>query len=219
VGCQPPSPEISTTPNKDRAAVQDLIDKRLKSCPSTPGFEKWTKSLFHLTQQTGNEWKSVSKVLVPVIGPLLSQVNRPAMLFVRAFMDFLTVTRYRSQDDETLGCLQHYLEIMDVCQEALAKARDNLRDPRMNFPKWHVLTHVIESIKSFGTVDGTDTSTSEKLHTVRFKKWAHNTNFRGTWLDQLTRHLTECKSRTTSLYTKAYKNALERTKSLRLQQV
>ena len=60
----------------------------------------------------------------------------------------------------------------------------------MNLPKWHVLTHVIESIKSFGTVDGTDTSTSEKLHTVWFKKWSHNTNFRGTWLDQLTRHLT-----------------------------
>jgi hypothetical protein len=183
-------PEISSTTNKDRAAVQDLIDKRLKSCPSTPGFDKWTKSLFHLTQQTGNEWKSVSKVLVPVIGPLLNQVNRPAMLFVRAFMDFLTVTQYRSHDEETLDYLQSYLEIMNICQEALARARDNLRDPRMNFPKWHVLTHVIESIKSFGTVDGTDTSTSEKLHTVWFKKWAHNTNFRGTWLDQLTRHLT-----------------------------
>lgn len=183
-------PETSSTANKDKTAVQDLIDKRLQVCPSTPGFDKWTKSLFHLTQQTGNEWKSVSKVLVPVIGPLLSQVNRPAMLFVRAFMDFLTVTQYRSHDDETLGYLENYLEIMDVCQEALAKARDNLKDPRMNFPKWHVLTHVIESIKSFGTVDGTDTSTSEKLHTVWFKKWSHNTNFRGTWLDQLTRHLT-----------------------------
>jgi hypothetical protein len=105
-------PEISSTTNKDRAAVQDLIDKRLKSCPSTPGFDKWTKSLFHLTQQTGNEWKSGSKVLVPVIGPLLSQVNRRAILFVRALMDFLTVTQYRSQDDETLGYLQHYLEII-----------------------------------------------------------------------------------------------------------
>ena len=92
------------------------------------------------------------------------------MLFVRAFMDFLTVTQYRSHDEETLDFLQSYLEIMNICQEALARARDSLKDPRMNFPKWHVLTHVIESIKSFGTVDGTDTSTSEKLHTVWFKK-------------------------------------------------
>jgi hypothetical protein len=115
-------PETSSTANKDKTAVQDLIDKRLQTCPSTPGFDKWTKSLFHLTQQTGNEWKSVSKVLVPVIGPLLGQVNRPAMLFVRAFMDFLTATQYRSHDDETLGYLENYLEIMDVCQEALGKA-------------------------------------------------------------------------------------------------
>ena len=34
------------------------------------------------------------------------------------------------------------------------------------------LSHLIQS---FGTVDGTDTSTSEKLHTVWFKRWAHNT--------------------------------------------
>ena len=183
-------PEDSSTSNKDKTAVQDLIDKRLQSCPGTPGFDKWTKSLFHLTQQTGNEWKSVSKVLVPVIGPLLSQVNRPATLFIRAFMDFLTVTQYRSHDDETLGYLQESLEIMNVCQEALTRARDNRKDPRMNFPKWHMMTHVIESIKCFGTVDGTDTSTSEKLHSVWFKKWAHNTNFRGTWSDQLVRHLT-----------------------------
>jgi hypothetical protein len=75
------------------------------------------------------------------------------------------------------------VETMNVCQEALANARDNLRDPRMNFPKWQMMTPVMESIKCFGTVDGTDTSTSEKPHSVWFKKWA--TNFRGTCSVQL----------------------------------
>jgi hypothetical protein len=185
-----------SSPGTKRLTYQEVlkrIDTRIQLAPCFPKFEVIKKPYSTITQKSGKEMKAISRILVPVMAPLVTPICKTSMMFIRAFCDFLTVAQYRSHDDDTLEYLQQYLRIMNSCKAPLVDAIDvdnSSGKKSLNFPKWHAITHVAESIRTFGTLDGTDTSTSEGHHSIWFKQLAGNTNFRETWTEQLL-HLTD----------------------------
>jgi hypothetical protein len=167
---------------KTHDKAKQFLDRRIQQCPSIPTLQALssTKDFSKIVQRSGKEWRTLSRILLVALVPILPKVDPIATIFLRCFLDFATILQYRSHDDQTLDDLQRYLETMNICKVALQDAKPNLK-----FPKWHTLTHFIECIKQFGSVDSFDTTTGEHLHGRLVKRQAKRVNYRGTWIDQL----------------------------------
>lgn len=162
---------------KKKAEFNQDVNSRMRISPRFPTTQVLSQGFLESQQKTGNEWKAVSKILVPALAPLLTPVNKVAMFFIRAFADFITLVQQRAHDEVTLGYMTKYLEIMDVCKHSLVSA-DPKGISRLNRPKWHQMTHLAESIRAFGSLDGTDSSYGEYSHSSWVKDLSRLTNFR-----------------------------------------
>jgi hypothetical protein len=172
--------------------TRSRVDDLLLACPAFPNFKRLNRAYSSISQKTGNEMKTLSKILVPALGPILATKSPLAALFLRAFSDFLMVAHYYAQDETTLGYLSKYLEIMNICKPAIREAKAAHKrsgEKSLDFPKFHAMIHVMDSIREFGTVDGTNTELGELLHGLWIKKHAKYINFRIGWESQILRRL------------------------------
>jgi hypothetical protein len=109
---------------KKKVKMDDIkfaIDDRLKQSPPFHGFDQSKSAYSNINRRSGKEWKTLAKILVAAMAPILVPGNETLMRFIRAFCDFITIAQYRSHDEESLSWLQQHLEVMDTCKSVFTE--------------------------------------------------------------------------------------------------
>ena len=94
---------------------------------------------------------------------MVGKAPRKVIRATHAILDFLYLAQYRSHSTETLDYLQDSLDEFHANKKIFLQL--NVR-PGDNFdlPKLHSLQHYVNCIKRFGTTNGYNTESTERLH-------------------------------------------------------
>ena len=173
----------------ERSRLEDAggrarLDQRFRHVPPYPSL-KLFGNFSDIIQWTGDGYLDVARQLMPVITPLLLKDEPAALLYARAVLDFMMLARFRSHNTATLEYMEHALFRMDKLKWVFSKYRP---DAQFNFPKFHVVTHYMDYIRRFGTLDGVDTAHGESAHPIIVKEPYKRTNKRKDFEDQIIRH-------------------------------
>jgi hypothetical protein len=96
-------------------------------------------------------------------------------------MDFVTLTKYRSHDEKTLGYIKYALNRINKMKKKFRNLRPKNRitqKSHFNFSKFHVLTHYVSFIRKYESLDGFDSVYSKIGHKIQIKKSYKRTNKR-----------------------------------------
>ncbi|KAL0067725.1 hypothetical protein AAF712_005165 [Marasmius tenuissimus] len=161
------------------------LDARFKSMPSFPGLRHFKNGISSVSQWTGSEHKAMEKIFV---GLLAGGVDARVMTCVSAALDFIFYSSFHSHTTETLTRLSQALDIFhhhkDIFIELGAR-----NAPHFNIPKLHSMQHYVSLIRHFGSTDGFNTESPERLH-IDYAKNAYRASNRKDYTIQMTRWLT-----------------------------
>jgi hypothetical protein len=163
-------------------ASEEEVDERIKLNPPHPLARHFAKGLSALSQWTGKESKDIERVL---LGSLSGSVQPDAIKCVKSALDFVYLASYRSHTDTTLAQMDAALQTFHATKDIFVRA--GLRSD-FNIPKVHSMIHYTPSIRLFGSADGYNTETSERLH-IDMTKDAYRASNRRDFLIQMTVYL------------------------------
>ncbi|TDL16783.1 hypothetical protein BD410DRAFT_730882 [Rickenella mellea] len=155
------------------------LDDRFRAMSGYPGLRHFKKGISFVSQWTGTEHKAMQQVFV---GLLAGRVNDEVITVVRSLIDFIYYAQYQSHTDTTLTTMQNVLDNFHAAKQVIIDL--GLRDD-FNFPKIHSLLHYIESIRLFGSADGYNTESPERLH-IDYAKDAYRASNKRDYTAQMT---------------------------------
>ena len=178
----------TATEIKKRLGGHVLLDERFRAVPHFTDLKRFPK-YSKVKQWTAADRRAIIRQLLPVIAPLLTAKKPHAVHCARAMVDFVLLAQYRSHDEDTLEYLGQALERLNKLKWEFEEWRPSDQGiHHFNFPKWHMLSHYIEFIKNFGTIDNFSTEHSEAAHKYLIKDFFDRTNKRNDWHHQLVDH-------------------------------
>jgi len=152
--------------------------------PIHAGLHHFKEGISKITQWTGADNKQLQRVFVTVL--IGTTPNHDVVQASRALLDFISLAQYQSHTDNTLLGLQHALNEFHALKDVFV----NLGCcEHFNLPKFHSLSHYVDSIRLFGSLDGFNTENSEYLH-IDYAKKAYAASNRRDYVIQMTRWLT-----------------------------
>ena len=176
----------------EEAPGETLLDHRFRHVPPHQGLKVF-KHFSAVSQWTGVEQKALSRQLVGVVAPLLTKTKPNAMKCVRAFLDFIVLASYKSQDEDTLEYMAKALRRVDKLKAEFADFRPvskETEEGHFNFSKFHVMSHYTKFIRLYGSADQFDTSHMEAAHKYLVKIFYQRTNKNENYQDQILWHNT-----------------------------
>ncbi|KAJ7651802.1 hypothetical protein B0H17DRAFT_1215187 [Mycena rosella] len=138
------------------------IDKRFREMPDHPGLRHFKNGISSVSQWTGTENKEMEKVF---LGFVAAGAHPELIKAVRAVMDFARLASLQSHTSLTLLALR--------------------RKEHFNIPKINSLEHYEASIRLFGSADGFNTESPERLH-IDYAKNAYRASNRKDYIIQMT---------------------------------
>lgn len=160
------------------------LDNRFRSTPTLHSLRHFKNGISGISQWTGHEHKEMEKVF---LGLIAGGADEDVVRAVRALMDFIYLASLQSQTTVTLAALQQALDNFHACKNIFItlEARS---PPHFNIPKYHMLEHYVELIRTFGSADGFNTEWSERLH-IDYAKEAYRASNKKDYVVQMTRWL------------------------------
>lgn len=164
---------------------KDEVDARFRAMPSHPNLRHFKNGISHVSQWTGTEHKEMEKVFLGIVSS--DTADSGVIKAVRGLVDFTYYASLQSHTTITLLGLRNALNEFHANKEAFIKlgGRDQ---PHFNIPKVHSLEHYEELIRQFGTADGFNTESPERLH-IDYAKEAYRASNRRDYISQMTRWL------------------------------
>ncbi|KAI9440150.1 hypothetical protein H4582DRAFT_2111250 [Lactarius indigo] len=140
------------------------IDARCRRLPPNHNIRLFVRGISSLSRVTGHEHDQICQFFLGLIIDIrlpdnLSNVR--LLRSVRAILDLLYLAQYPIHTDSTLGLLTDALSQFHANKEIFVQL--GIR-AHFNIPKFHFLSHYVESIKSLGTTDNFNTQYTERLH-------------------------------------------------------
>jgi hypothetical protein len=181
-------------PRADRGILRKTftirLDYRFKQVPPFTGLKRFNNQRFSKVRQwTGNEYRDMIRQYAAVIAPLIEREDAGVMLFIRAVLDFVTLSEYHSHTDETLEYLNHALERIDDLKYTLQVSSSG-KPINFNFPKFHVLSHYTDFIRDYGSLVNHNSSVQENFHKILLKEYYNRTNKQDNYEEQILKHNT-----------------------------
>ncbi|KAG8917467.1 hypothetical protein FRC02_003101 [Tulasnella sp. 418] len=155
------------------------LDQRLQRMPPNHSLRVYSSGISGFSKLMGNEHRQLSKQLLGCIA------DYPASVVVnatRVLCDFLEIAQYPSQSSDTLGYLEETIQELHKYKDIFIRlgAREGGFTPvisdynklikcwlvvkNFNLPKLHMMLHYDKAIRLFGTTDGYNTVTTERMH-------------------------------------------------------
>src|SRR5947207_12479260 len=93
--------------NVGKALIEREIDARFSRLPPYPGLKLFAKGISCTERWTGNEYKAMARVLLPVVQDLLSA---EMVKLLRAYLDIIQLTHYTSHTEQTVEYLRRAVD-------------------------------------------------------------------------------------------------------------
>ncbi|KAJ7596914.1 Zn-finger domain-containing protein [Mycena floridula] len=162
---------------------EEEIDERFKSMTNLPGLRHFKNGISSVSQWTGSEYKAMEQVFLPLL--VGARVDEHVILAVKAVIDFIFYSSLQSHTSRSLAALS-------ACLDAFHKYKDVFLDHEIrthfNIPKIHSMQHYVALIRHFGSADGFNTESPERLH-IDYAKNAYRASNGKDYIIQMTRWL------------------------------
>ncbi|KIK49782.1 hypothetical protein GYMLUDRAFT_183639 [Collybiopsis luxurians FD-317 M1] len=137
---------------------EEELDNRIRSLPPAFGVRHFKNGISALAQVSGGERKHMARILLSC---LVGKIDSRGITACRSLLHFIHLAQYPSHDEETLRYMQVELDTWHQYRSFFITS--GTRED-FNIPKFHSLTHYIESIRLLGTTDNYNTELFERLH-------------------------------------------------------
>lgn len=155
------------------------LDERFKSMTGHPGLRHFKNGISNVSQWTGAEHKAMEQVFV---GLIVGAVDKRVLMAVRAAVDFIYFASLHSHMSGTLAALSQALDDFHKYKEVFVELE--VRD-HFNIPKIHAMEHYVHLIGLFGSADGFNTESPERLH-IDYAKDAYRASNKRDYIAQMT---------------------------------
>ncbi|KAJ7654795.1 hypothetical protein B0H17DRAFT_1214266 [Mycena rosella] len=156
------------------------VDNRFRKMPDHPGLRHFKNGISSVSQWTGTEHKEMEKVF---LGLVAADTDEEVVRAVRTLMDFASCASLQSHTSITLLCLRTALDEFHAHKQIFLDLHARKGD--FNFPKLHSLDHYESLIRLFGSANGFNTESPERLH-IDYAKNAYRASNRKDYIDQMT---------------------------------
>ena len=132
-----------------------------------------------INQWTEMKQKTLSRQLIDVIASLFTKTKFNVMKCVRAFLNFIMLTFYKSQNEDILKYMTKALRRMNKLKIEFIDFRSvfkKIEKSHFNFFKFHVMNHYIKFIRLYDSVDQFDISHIKMTHKYLMKIFYQRTN-------------------------------------------
>lgn len=163
---------------------KDELDERFKAMPDYPGLRHFKNGISSVSQWTGAEHKAMEKVF---LGLLVGAVDNRVIQAVRAALDFIYLASLQSHTSHTLSALNQALDDFHLHKDVFIELEAR-QAPHFNIPKLHSMQHYVDLIRRFGSADGFNTESPERLH-IDYAKDAYRASNRKDYTIQMTNWL------------------------------
>ncbi|KAG8735662.1 hypothetical protein FRC10_010291 [Ceratobasidium sp. 414] len=137
--------------------------------PEYHGMRHFKHGITAVSQWTGRELKEMAKILLPVTSDAGPRVVRAA----RALLDFVYLAHSSPLSDTELDSMDEALRIFHQLKDVFKEEEAVTTEKAFHgIPKIHMISHYVRLIREFGTPDGYNTETSERLH-IDFAKMGY----------------------------------------------
>ncbi len=157
------------------------VDEVFRAMPSHPGLRHFKNGISHVSQWTGHEHKEMEKVFLALVA---SHACPEVILAVRGVLDFIYLASLQSHTSTTLELLRSALDQFHENKEIFIKLEARNQD-HFNIPKIHSMEHYKDLIQLFGSADGYNTESPERLH-INYAKDAYRASNRKDYTQQMT---------------------------------
>ncbi|KAJ8495203.1 hypothetical protein ONZ45_g12952 [Pleurotus djamor] len=160
------------------------LDERFKAMPHFPGLRHFKNGISTVSQWTGKEHKAMEKIFLA----MLTGVGDDRVLrVVRAILDFIYLASLHTHTSSTLDAMEEALSIFHAEKDVFIEY--GARSPEhFNIPKIHSMQHYVDLIRLFGSADGFNTESPERLH-IDYAKNAYRASNKKDYIIQMTRWL------------------------------
>lgn len=160
------------------------VDARFRSMPSHPDVRHFKNGISSVSQWTGSEFKAMEKVFISVVA---GAAPERAVGAARAVLDFIYYSSLQSHTTATIlalaQCLDDFHRYKDIFIELHARSPEHF-----NIPKIHAMEHYVALVRLFGSADGYNTESPERLH-IDYAKNAYRASNKRDYIIQMTNWL------------------------------
>ncbi|KAJ7508692.1 hypothetical protein B0H11DRAFT_1704018 [Mycena galericulata] len=156
------------------------IDKRFRAMPDHHGVRHFKNGISSVSQWTGSEHKEMEKVF---LGLIAAGAHPQMVVAVRGLIDFAYFASLQSHTSITLLGMRDSLNTFHANKKIFIDLKG--RKNNFNIPKIHSLDHYERLIRLFGSADGFNTESPERLH-IDYAKNAYRATNRKDYIDQMT---------------------------------
>ncbi|KAG2113451.1 uncharacterized protein F5147DRAFT_744159 [Suillus discolor] len=164
-----------------RIMGENEVDDRFKTMTSHHGLRHFKNGISSVSQWTGKEHKEMEKVF---IGLISGGVDLRIIRTVCAVTDFIYYSSLQSHTDHSLQALAHALEEFHAHKDVFIEMGGR-KATHFNIPKIHSMQHYVELIRRFGSADGFNTESPERLH-IDYAKEAYRAGNKKDYIAQMT---------------------------------
>ncbi|KAH7907825.1 hypothetical protein BJ138DRAFT_1013929 [Hygrophoropsis aurantiaca] len=157
------------------------IDSRFRAMSGYAGLRHFKNGISSVSQWTGREHKEMERVFV---GLLAGAVEDRVLKAVKSILDFIYFASLHSHTSSTLQGLQTALDEFHAHKSVFIELE--ARYPgHFNIPKIHSMEHYRMLIELFGSADGFNSESPERLH-IDYAKDAYRASNKKDFLIQMT---------------------------------
>ncbi|KAJ7081497.1 hypothetical protein C8R44DRAFT_905320 [Mycena epipterygia] len=156
------------------------VDKRFRAMPDHHGVRHFKHGISSVSQWTGSEHKEMEKVF---LGLIAAGAHPQMVKAVRGLIDFAYFASLQSHTSKTLLGMKDALNTFHSNKQIFIDLGG--RQNHFNIPKIHSLEHYEHLIRLFGSADGFNTESPERLH-IDYAKNAYRASNRKDYIEQMT---------------------------------
>ncbi|KAK6969575.1 hypothetical protein R3P38DRAFT_3336834 [Favolaschia claudopus] len=160
------------------------VDARFRSMTQHPDVRHFKNGISSVSQWTGSEHKAMEKVFISVVA---GAAPERAVAAARAVLDFIYYASFQSHTTASLAGLAHALDEFHLYKDIFISLEARLPG-HFNIPKIHSIVHYVSLIRLFGSADGFNTESPERLH-IDYAKNAYRASNKRDYIIQMTQWL------------------------------
>ncbi|EPQ50020.1 hypothetical protein GLOTRDRAFT_51190, partial [Gloeophyllum trabeum ATCC 11539] len=158
------------------------MDERFKRMSSYPGLRFFKNGISTISQWTGHEYKEMQRIFV---GLLTAGVHPQVVIAARSVLDFIYYASFHSHTSDTLWAMENALWDFHESKEVFVRLKTRTH---FNIAKIHSMQHYLDAIRAYGSCDGYNTESPERLH-IDYAKDAYRASNKREYTEQMTRWL------------------------------